>query len=79
MSDTQYFFLVLYFICNSICNNIEEAEPVKATFLDLAKAFDSVNHKIVLQQLDNYEVKGISFDLIKSYLTKRYQYVSVNG
>ena len=48
-------------------------------FIDLKKAFDTVNHDILLVKLKNYEIRGTILDWFKSYLSDGQQYVSVNG
>ena len=48
-------------------------------FIDLQKAFDTVNHDILLNKLDSYGICGISKKWLKSYLTNRQQFVSING
>ena len=48
-------------------------------FADLQKAFDSVDHQILLAKLNHYGICGVSNDWFKSYLSNRNQYVSING
>ena len=48
-------------------------------FVDLQKAFDTVDHQILLAKLSHYGICGVSNDWFKSYLSNRSQYVSING
>ena len=48
-------------------------------FLDLSKAFDTLNHTILLNKLHHYGIRDGSFKLFKSYLQNRKQYVFINN
>ena len=45
----------------------------------MQKAFDTVDHKILLQKLEYYGIRGVCNDWFKSYLSDRKQFVSING
>ena len=47
--------------------------------MNLQKAFDTVDHQILLAKLNHYRIRGVSNDWFKSYLSNRSQYVSING
>ena len=63
--STQHAFID---IVNNIQNNMEEKQFSCEIFLDLKKAFDTVDHSILLHKLDHYGVHGIVNNWFKSYL-----------
>jgi len=61
----------------TILENLDEGNHSVGAFLDMTKAFDSVNHKILLHKLSNYGIEGKELNWLKSYLEGRKQYVSI--
>ena len=59
--------------------NIDRGYVNAVVFLDLKKAFDTVDHSILLSKLYLYGVKGIAYELLSSYLENRTEKCSVNG
>ncbi len=47
-------------------------------FLDLSKAFDTLDHKILLEKLKHYGIIGVAYRLMESYITNRNQYVDID-
>ena len=66
-------------IYNKLLKNMDENKITCSIFLDLAKAFDSVDHRILIQKLEKYGIRGNALELIKSYLSNRQHYVKVNN
>ena len=62
-------------IHEKLLNNLDKGLNSCTVFLDLAKAFDSVDHTILLRKLYKYGVRGIALKLFESYLTNRSQFV----
>ena len=59
--------------------NIDKGEYTGLIFIDLKKAFDTVDHNILLQKLAKYGVNGLEHDWFASYLNNRKQFCKVNG
>ena len=66
-------------ITESIRKALDENMYACGIFVDLQKAFDTVNHKILLSKLEYYGVRGLPLKWFESYLDKRTQYVSIDG
>ena len=59
--------------------NIDNGMLNGVVFIDLKKAFDTIDHEILLLKLSNYGVDSTSLKLFESYLTNRSQKCKVNG
>ncbi len=86
ISDAQFGFMpgsstedalinTISFLQRSVCKK----KNTMAIFIDLQKAFDSVNHEILLGKLNKLGIRGAANDLIKASLENREIYVDVNG
>lgn len=64
-------------IKEKIIENIEQKLFTVGIFLDLRKAFDSVNHRILIEKLNAYGIRGHANNLIQSYLSNRKQFVKL--
>ena len=71
--------LALIHLYDKISTAIDNREYTVGIFLDLSKAFDTVNHEIMLAKLEHYGVRGNSLQWFKSYLSNREQFVQFNG
>ena len=69
---------MLLLIYEKLLHNLDSGLSSCAIFLDLAKAFDSVSHEILLRKLEYYGIRGKAHDVIRSYLTGRSQFVKLN-
>ena len=63
----------------TIESTIEQNSYAIGVFCDLSKAFDTLNHNILLEKLDHYGIRGTTNSWFKSYLTNRQQFVELNG
>ena len=71
--------LAITSIHNALLENLDNNLITCTVFLDLAKAFDSVSHEILLRKLQHYGVRGKALELLRSYLSSRSQFVKLNG
>ena len=64
---------------HSISNSLANGKHVLGIFIDLSKAFDTLDHSILLHKLYTYGIRGTAHSLLKSYLSDRKQVVVYNG
>ena len=60
-------------------HQIDQGKCALSVFMDLSKAFDTLNHDIMCKKLKFYGICGTSLKWFNSYLTSRTQYVDING
>ena len=63
----------------NIVKAIENREKSCSIFPDFTKAFDMVNHDILLKKLKYYGIRGFPLNWFKSYLSGSYQCVKINN
>ena len=66
-------------ITENIRKALDDGNIDCGVFADLQKAFDNVDHQILLAKLNHYGIYGVSNDWSKSCLSNRSHYVSLNG
>ena len=86
LSDVQYGFRknhsthhAVLDIVNTIQSNMDNKLFTCAVLIDLAKAFDTVDHSILLKKLYIYGIRGCLYDWFQSYLSGRSQTTNINN
>lgn len=84
--DTQFGFrkkystkLALIDLISEICDNLDKGVLTFGVFIDLKKAFDTINHDILLKKLEHYGIRGLPLKWFTNYLTHRKQSVHINA
>ena len=63
---------------NYIYKSLDEGNYVFGIYIDLKKAFDTVQHQTLMYKLQHYGIRGLAFQWFESYLSKRKQFVVIN-
>ena len=85
LSEHQYGFrknrsteLAITEFIDKITKAIDKGQYTIGIFLDLSKAFDTINHTILIKKLEYYGIRGIALKWFQNYLTNRKQIVKYN-
>ena len=86
LHESQYGFrekrstsLALCELVEQLTDAADRKEVSIGVFVDLKKAFDTLNHDVLLRKLEHYGIRGVPLQWLSSYLSNRKQYVKYNG
>ena len=86
LSENQFGFrkglstsLALTQFLQSVVYSLDNKKSSIGVFLDLSKAFDTIDHSILLYKLNHYGIRGVPHSWIKNYLSNRQQFVCINS
>ena len=86
LSDNQYGFRsnrstseALLELVEKITTAMDKKKYTLGVFIDLKKAFDTIDHELLIKKLEFYGVRGVALTWLASYLNNRKQYVDLNG
>ena len=71
--STEHAILLLV---NQLYQSFDESKFTLGIFIDLSKAFDTVDHKILTKKLELYGIKGCNLGWFESYLSNRKQFIT---
>ena len=63
---------------DNIARSLDNKKLTIGIFVDLSKAFDTLNHEILIDKLAHYGIRGVAQNWFRSYLEKREQFVAIN-
>ena len=72
-------FMALVVLLEKIIAELDNSEFAVCIFIDFRKAFDIVEHSILLDKYYHYDIRGHALKWFSSYLTKRYQFTNYNN
>lgn len=86
LSEMQYGFRegkstqdAILALTSKVYTALDESIPSLAVFIDLAKAFDTVSHAILVETLEQIGIRNCALDLFTSYISDRYQCVKIKN
>ena len=71
--------LALIELIDRIYSQLDEKKIPIAIFMDLSKAFDTIDHEILICKMEHYGITNLELQWFRSYLTNRKQYVEFNN
>ena len=71
--------MALITIIDKITESLQRGDYALGMFLEFSKAFDTVDHSILLNKLHNFRLRGIALDWFNNYLKNREQLVTYNS
>ena len=71
--------MIYVHLYDKISAAIDSKQIALGLFIDLSKAFDTVNHEILLKKLEFFGIRGLALEWFRSYLSGRLQQVQYNG
>ena len=64
-------------LIEEVSYHIDKQDYALAIFIDLQKAFDNIDHNILITKMEKIGIRGFPLEWLKSYVTNRYQYVQM--
>ena len=74
-----FYYMAILDMYDKISESIDKHEVSIGIFIDLSKAFDTINHKILIDKLEHYGIRGVPLHWFRDYLSNRKQYVYYNN
>lgn len=85
LSDDQYGFrsgrstsMAVIKLADYTASALDKKYFTLGVFVDLKKAFDTIDHKLLMNKLEQYGLRGHAYSWLESYFDNRYQYVHFN-
>ena len=69
--------MALIELIEELTSSVDNKQFAVGVFIDLKKAFDTIDHELLIQKMDRYGIRGVGLNWIKSYIEKRKQFVQI--